>query len=145
MNSFVPRVRGTVRKSLEPSDVVHRTVVDHLIGESLKPTVRLPKVAVGIRELDPDELDGAGARAIFEPLGNILCAKFVGVNKKFCDMFGFDRTEIPSNTFKILQGPLTDTRHLQEVRHASPHPAPMTPSAKSSFIRNPFSQIPIHP
>jgi hypothetical protein len=115
MNSFVSRVRvRTVRRSLESSDVAHRTAVDH-IGESLKPNVRLPKVAVGIRELDPDELSGAGARAIFEPLGSILCAKFVGVNKAFCDMFGFDRSDIPSNTFKILQGPLTDTRHLQEV------------------------------
>ena len=112
--SFVARVRGTVRKSLETSDDVHHTMVDN-VSENLKPNLRLPKVATGIRELDPDELSGAGARATCEPLGNILGAKFVGVNKNFLDMFGFDKSELPSSTFKILQGPLTDTKHLQEV------------------------------
>ena len=122
--SFVARVRGTVRKSLESSDEVH-TAVDN-IADTMKPNVRLPKVVVGLRELDPDELAGAGARAIFEPLGNILSAKFVGVNKSFCDMFGFDRSDLPTSTFKIMQGPLTDTKHLQEVR--APRPRPPRPS-----------------
>jgi hypothetical protein len=36
----------------------------------------------------------AGARAIFEPLGNILSAKSVGVKKPFCDLFGFDRSDL---------------------------------------------------
>ena len=112
--SFVARVRGTVRKSLESSDEI-RTAMENA-GDTTKPNVRLPKVVVGLKELDPEELAGAGARAIFEPLGNILSAKFVGVNKSFCDMFGFDRSDLPTSTFKIMQGPLTDTKHLQEVR-----------------------------
>jgi hypothetical protein len=131
--SFVARVRETVKKSLEPSDEI-RVAMENA-QDMIKPNNRHPKVAiaVGLKELDPEELAGAGARAIFEPLGNILSAKFVGVNKSFCDMFGFGRSDLPTSTFKIMQGPLTDTRHLQEVR-----------AQRGSNIQSPSQLQPYH-
>ena len=63
--------------------------------------------------LDQSELQREGARAILMPDSSILAARFIGVNQKFCDLFGYDVKDLRDESFRILQGAQTDTRMLQ--------------------------------
>ena len=76
-----------------------------------------------LRKLDPNpvdvpclhvaELDGDGARAIVLPDSSVFSSTFLGVNKAFCNLFGYDSCEFQSCPFTKLTGAITDTRQLQ--------------------------------
>eukprot|EP00291_Cryptomonas_curvata_P019429 CAMPEP_0172165460 /NCGR_PEP_ID=MMETSP1050-20130122/8425_1 /TAXON_ID=233186 /ORGANISM="Cryptomonas curvata, Strain CCAP979/52" /LENGTH=167 /DNA_ID=CAMNT_0012835935 /DNA_START=204 /DNA_END=704 /DNA_ORIENTATION=- len=120
--SFVARVRGTVKSHAESYDGGSEAAENEIArcAELATPSILSSKIGGQVHhntvpELDPDELNGSGARAILSPAGSLSSAKFIGANGAFCDLFGFSRAELPISSFRILQGPLTDTKHLQEV------------------------------
>ena len=65
--------------------------------------------------LDVAELDGDGARAIVPPDSSVFSSTFIGVNKAFCSLFGYESCEFQSCPFTKLTGAITDTRQLQAM------------------------------
>ena len=66
-----------------------------------------------VSPLEVAELDGEGARAILIPDDSIFSSTFFGVNRAFCEMFGYEGRDFQSKTFTMLTGVATDTKLLQ--------------------------------
>ena len=122
--SFVSRVRSTVKSNSDNSsdDKEKDTNIQERSQHGLPSPApaqpsHLPQIRVScvVPELDSAELDAAGARALFEPCGSIMMARIIGVNKDFCSLFGLEAGQLAAGTFRLLQGPLTNTKHLQET------------------------------
>ncbi len=108
--SFVARVRGTVKSHADNFDGGSEAA-EHEIArcaELAAPSILTSKIGGQVQhnlvpELDLEELNGSGARAILSPAGSLSSAKFIGANGAFCELFGFSRAELPVSSFRILQ------------------------------------------
>ena len=62
---------------------------------------------------DPPAMDGP-AHAVLHFHGSLSASRFVSVSPACCELLGFESRELCARSFRVLQGPCTDVRGLED-------------------------------